>query len=297
MGESARKTIAVQGIDVPRLLYGTAWKEERTAELVGAALDAGFRGIDTANQRRHYHEAAVGEAITGAIGRGVVRRDELFLQTKFTYVEGQDARLPYDPEADHTTQVWQSFRSSLEHLGVERIDAFLLHGPRSRRGLSEADLEVWRTMEDLQREGGARLIGVSNVTAGQLAELCGIAEVPPALVQNRCFARLGWDREVRAVCREKGVVYQGFSLLTANLTELSSPTILRLAAGHGKTAAQIAFRFAIQLGMICLTGTTDPRHMRDDLDVFDFELSEGEIAAIEGSGLAGTARPSASGTR
>ena len=273
-------TVTVQGVETPALLYGTAWKEERTRPLVEAALAAGFRGIDTANQRRHYHEAAVGEALAAAVGPGS-RREDLFLQSKFTYVEGQDARLPYDPNADLPTQVRQSLASSLEHLRTDRLDSLLLHGPRASRGLSRDDVAVWRTMEDLQREGRTRLVGVSNVTAGQLAALCELAEVRPAFAQNRCFARLGWDRETRAVCRAEGVAYQGFSLLTANPREIASESVRRIAAELGRTPAQVVFRLALQLGMVCLTGTTDPRHMREDLEVHGFALSAQQVAELE----------------
>lgn len=277
------KTATVQDVEVPTFVYGTAWKEEATKGLVKEALAAGFRGLDTANQRRHYHEAGVGAALREALVEGRVTRDELFLQTKYTYVEGQDARLPYDPAADCPTQVRQSFQSSLDHLGVGRLDSFVLHGPRTRPGLSPDDREVWRTMEELQREGRTRLIGVSNVTAEQLETLCELAEVAPAFVQNRCFARLGWDRDVREICRTEGILYQGFSLLTANRAELASPGVARIAADHGKTVPQVIFRFALQLGMICLTGTTSPEHMRDDLAVYDFELSNEQIRTIEQS--------------
>lgn len=271
----------VQGVPVPPYLYGTAWKEDETERLVAEALAAGFRGIDTANQRRHYHEAGAGAAVRKALESGTLSRDDLFLQTKFTYVESQDQRLPYDPAAPAAAQVRQSFASSLEHLGIDRIDAYLIHGPRARRGLADDDLEVWRTMEELHHEGALRLIGVSNVTARQLAVLCEQARVRPAFVQNRCFARTGWDREVREVCRREGVVYQGFSLLTANVAELRSAPVRAIAAKHGKTLAQVAFRFALHLGMICLTGTTDPEHMREDLEVFGFELSDHEVETIE----------------
>src|SRR5688572_3904647 len=114
--------------EVPPLLYGTAWKEDATSSLVAQALEAGFRGIDTANQRRHYHEVGVGEALKAAFVQGL-DRDALFLQTKFTYVHGQDHRLPYDPKAPPAKQVEHSFASSLEHLGTDRLDAYLLHGP------------------------------------------------------------------------------------------------------------------------------------------------------------------------
>lgn len=275
------RTVTVQGVDVPGFLYGTAWKEERTEALVRGALAAGFRGIDTANQRRHYHEAGVGAALARAGEAGGPGREELFLQTKFTYAEGQDHRLPYDPAADFPTQVRQSFARSLEHLGVERLDGYLLHGPRTRAGLSDGDVEIWRTMEELHDGGGTRLIGVSNVTAAQLVALCGLARVRPAFVQNRCFARAGWDREVRRVCAAEGVVYQGFSLLTANRAELAGPAVRRIAAAHGRTVPQVIFRFALHLGMICLTGTTDPAHMREDLAALDFDLADEEVAAIE----------------
>lgn len=274
-------TVEARGVETPALLYGTAWKEERTRPLVEAALAAGFRGIDTANQRRHYHEAAVGEALAAAAAQGIGRED-LFLQSKFTYPEGQDARLPYDPSAALPAQVRQSLSSSLEHLGTDRLDSYLLHGPRASRGLSRDDVVAWRTMEDLQREGRTRLVGASNVTAAQLAALCELAEVRPAFVQNRCFARLGWDRETRAVCRAEGVVYQGFSLLTANRRELASAPVRRIAAELGRTPAQVVFRLALQLGMVCLTGTTDPRHMREDLEVHGFALSAEQVAELEG---------------
>lgn len=278
---SMTPTRSIQSVEVPTFLYGTAWKEERTEGLVREALAAGFRGFDTANQRRHYYEAGVGAALQRALEAGEVSRDDLFLQTKYTYVEGQDQRLPYDPQADVSTQVRQSFASSLDHLGVERIDSLVLHGPRTRQGLSPGDREVWRTMEDLQQEGQVGLLGVSNVTAEQVAALCETARIPPAFVQNRCFARLGWDRDVRHVCRQEGVVYQGFSLLTANRAELSSPPCRSLAERHGKTVPQIVFRFALELGMIPLTGTTDPEHMRQDLAVYDFELPAEDVETLE----------------
>src|ERR1700730_13967877 len=222
---------------LPPFLYGTAWKEERTEALVIEALAGGFRGIDTANQRRHYYEAGVGNAIR----KSQLPREALFLQTKYTYAEGQDHRLPYDPAADYPTQVRQSFDSSLAHLGVEGLDSYLLHGPRTRSGLSQIDREVWRAMEDLQRENRTRMIGISNVTGDQVALLCDLAEVRPAFVQNRCFARMGWDREVREVCKREGVVYQGFSLLTANVAELASPQIRQIAITHHATVPQVIF--------------------------------------------------------
>ena len=276
------RRLTVAGAQVPSFLYGTAWKELETERLTRLAIEAGFRGIDTANQRRHYHEAGVGAAIRAAIADGLVTRDELFIQTKFTSVGGQDQRLPYDPRADVATQVRQSFASSLEHLGVERIDSYVLHGPSSGIGLNASDLAVWAAMEALHAAGQTRFVGVSNVDLDQLALLCERAKVPPAFVQNRCFARNGWDAEIRAFCRERNIVYQGFSLLTANIAHLRTPAFARIVSRVGRTPAQVVFRFALQVGMQPLTGTTDPAHMREDLGMYDFELSAEDVRLLEG---------------
>ena len=268
-------------LKLPSLVYGTAWKEDETERLTLLALEAGFRGIDTANQRKHYHEAQVGSAITKALGRGLCERAALFVQTKFTSVDGQDHRLPYDPKADAATQVEQSFKRSLEHLQLETIDSYILHGPTTRTGLARYDLEVWRAMEALQNRGATRYIGVSNIALDQLTELCERAYVAPAFVQNRCYARTGWDRELRHFCTERSIVYQGFSLLTANRTELAKPAFSSLCKRLGKTAAQVVFRFAVQQGMQPLTGTSDPVHMREDLGIFDFTLGTDDLHLVE----------------
>jgi len=278
-------TLTLSGVAVPTFLYGTAWKEDATEGLVTAALEAGFRGIDTANQRRHYHEAGVGQALAHAFESGTVSREDLFLQTKFTFPPGQDHRLPYDPDAPAAEKVRQSFASSLEHLGVETLDAYVLHGPLTRHGLTPEDWEAWGAMEELHREGRTRLLGASNMTASQLAELCENARVPPVMIQNRCFARLGWDAEVRRVCAEKDVVYQGFSLLTANRYELGLPPVQELAARHEATVPELVFAFARDLGMIRLTGTTKAEHMALDLGCDRIELSPEEIRTLEGIGI------------
>ena len=267
--------------EIPALLNGTAGKEEETERLTRLAIESGFRGIDTANQRKHYFEAGVGAAVASAIRDDVVRRDELFLQTKFTYRDGQDHRLPYDPRADLTTQVRQSFASSLEHLQVETIDSYVLHGPSRMRGLSDADREVWRAMEELHRSGKTRFLGASNISLDQLEELVDNADVRPQFVQNRCFARTGWDAAVRAFCRTEGIVYQGFSLLTANIAELRSPAFREIVSRAGGTPAQVVFRFAQQVGMLPLTGTTDDAHMREDLAAAELDLSPEDLVRIE----------------
>jgi diketogulonate reductase-like aldo/keto reductase len=275
------RTRIVQGVTVPAFLYGTAWKEERTEELTRTALDAGFRGIDTANQRRHYFEAAAGDAVNAAIAKGQFDRGAIFLQTKFTHRGGQDHRLPYDPAASPAQQVEQSFASSLSHLHTDYLDSYVLHGPSTRRGIAAEDWSIWRAMEALQRAGKARLIGVSNVSLEQLSLLHRDAAIKPAFVQNRCYASTGWDRDVRAFCNEHGIVYQGFSLLTANRAVVGGPIVRKLAQRMGRSAEQIVFRFALEVGMIPLTGTSDATHMRQDLECQDFQLASPDVSAIE----------------
>jgi diketogulonate reductase-like aldo/keto reductase len=271
----------IEGARVPRILYGTAWKEQMTQSLTQLALQQGFRGIDTANQRRHYDETAVGRAISASATSGLVVREDLFLQTKFTFRQGQDERLPYDPQAPIPLQVEQSFASSLEHLGTDVIDSYVLHGPTQRVGLAPPDWAAWRAMEALHDSGRARMLGVSNVTLEQLQRLCGEARVRPRFVQNRCYAVRGWDRGIRDFCKANDLVYQGFSLLTANRDALAHAEMSRMAKRYDRTVSQIVFRFALDVGMMVLTGTTDANHMRADLDVFDFALAPEDVARIE----------------
>ena len=265
----------------PDFLYGTAWKEERTAALVELALRAGFRGIDTANQRRHYFEAGVGEGLTAAYRSGVVTRADLFLQTKFTYRPGQDDRLPYDPAAKLSVQVAQSMASSLQHLGTDYVDSFVLHGPSSGYDWADADVEVWEAMKNARDTGRTRLLGVSNVSVRHLHQMEAMGIELPTFVQNRCYARLGWDRDMRLFCRERKIVYQGFSLLTANVEVLRHPLVNDLARRASATPAQVVFAFARAIGMLPLTGTSDAEHMRQDLASAGLKLSEDAVRQIE----------------
>jgi diketogulonate reductase-like aldo/keto reductase len=265
-------------------MYGTAWKKEATTKLVQLAVAAGFTAIDTANQLIHYQEALVGEALL-ALARQGVARDRLFLQTKFTPTNGQDHRTPYDASAPLTAQVTQSFDSSLAHLHSDYLDSYVLHGPYQRQGLGAADWEVWAAIEGLYRSGKTKMVGISNVTAEQLTQLCAKAAVKPMMVQNRCYAALGWDKEVREICRTHGIIYQGFSLLTANREVFSDPSIRAIAQRLGTGLAQVVFRFAMQIGMLPLTGTTNPQHMKDDLQAEQLTLTAEDMQVIETVGM------------
>jgi len=271
---------AYNQVPIPSFMYGTAWKKEATTQLVQQAVTAGFRAIDTANQLIHYQEALVGEALLALAKQGITR-DMLFLQTKFTPVNGQDHRTPYDAKAGLTTQVRQSFDSSLAHLHTDYLDSYVLHGPYQRRGLGDADWEVWAAIEGLYESGKTKMIGISNVTAGQLAQLCEQAKHKPMVVQSRCYAALGWDKEVRAICQAHSIIYQGFSLLTANREVLADPAVRTIATRLGTGGAQVIFRFAMQIGMLPLTGTTNPQHMKDDLQAEQLTLTAEDLQRIE----------------
>lgn len=266
---------------VPDFLYGTAWKEDRTATLTELALRAGFRGIDTANQRRHYHEAGVGEGLAAAYRAGIATRDDLFLQTKFTYQRGQDHRLPYDPSASFAEQVAQSLASSLDHLATDHVDSFVLHGPSSGYDWADADAEVWEAMRKERDSGRTRVLGVSNVSLPHLEQMESAHSELPAFVQNRCFARLGWDREVRAFCSEHKIIYQGFSLLTANPEVVQHPPLIALAREMNATPAQIVFSFARAVGILPLTGTSSAVHMKEDLASLALTLPPELVQAME----------------
>jgi diketogulonate reductase-like aldo/keto reductase len=266
---------------IPDFLYGTAWKEDRTATLTELALHAGFRAVDTANQRRHYNEAGVGEGLRTAYRAGIATRADLFLQTKFTYPRGQDHRVPYDPAASVTVQVAQSLASSLEHLATDHVDSYMLHGPSSSYDWTDTDAEVWDAMRKERDAGRTRLLGVSNVSLSHLQQMEAAHAELPVFVQNRCFARLGWDREVRLFCHQRKIIYQGFSLLTANPEVLQHPPLIALAAQLNATPAQVVFSFARAVGVLPLAGTSSPEHMKQDLASLKLTLPPDVWRAIE----------------
>lgn len=271
-------TNSASGVRMPGIIYGTAWKENRTAELVELAITMGFRGIDTACQPKHYDEPGVGEGLARCLKRGV-SRDSLYLQTKFTPLAGQDpARVPYDPKASLAQQVAQSCDASLRNLGTEYLDGLLLHSPLQQ---PEATLEAWRAMEALFHTGSVRQLGLSNCyDPAHFLRVWQEAEVKPSVLQNRFYADTGYDRELRAYCSENGVIYQSFWTLTANPKLLADSTVTGLAARYGRTPAQILFRCLTQIGIVPLTGTSREAHMREDLAIFEFELEGKEVAAV-----------------
>jgi diketogulonate reductase-like aldo/keto reductase len=266
-------------LQVPRILYGTAWKKNDTERLVRLAIQCGFRGIDTACQPKHYDEGGVGSGVKACVSAGI-SRGELYLQTKFTPVAGQDPRrCPYDAEVSLPEQVVQSFHVSLQNLRTDYLDCLLLHSPMPTMAQT---LVVWREFEALAETGAVHQLGISNCyRLADLSALYDCARVKPAIVQNRFYAEAGYDREIRAFCRQRRIVYQSFWTLTANPHLLSNVAITALAATHRQTPAQILFRYLTQIEVVPLTGTRSESHMVEDLAIFDFELTEAQQRAVE----------------
>jgi len=266
------------GVKVPAIVYGTAWKGEATAQWVQLALSRGFRGIDTACQPKHYHQPGVGKGISAGVNG--LRREDLYVQTKFTSLSGQDpARIPYDAKAPLAQQIEQSFAASQTELHTDYIDALILHSPMPSAAQT---LEAWRTMETLVDGGGVRQLGISNCyELSTLRTLYEAARIKPAIVQNRFYADSGYDIALRRFCRERGVIYQSFWTLTANPKLLAHKTVKSLAEHYRRTPAQVLFRYLTQEGVVPLTGTRNAAHMDEDLAIFGFALEVDERARID----------------
>ena len=239
---------------LPTFLYGTAWKEDRTAPLVELALREGFRGIDTANQRRHYFEAGLGEGLAAAYRAGLVTRADLFLQTKFTYQRGQDHRLPYDPAAKLSVQVAQSMASSLEHLATDYVDSFVLHGPSSGYDWTDDDGEVWEAMRKERDAGRTRHSASAMFRSSYLQQMASPA---------RCEFLTAFVSRTGASPAQGGIARcEHFAAITRLRIRDSrcSPRIRRccqhqpliaLARKLAATPAQVVFSFARAVGMRC----------------------------------------------
>jgi len=266
-------------VKMPALIYGTAWKKEHTADLVVQAVLNGFRGIDTACQPKHYEELLVGEAIRRLKDHGIVR-EELFIQTKFTPLQGQDPqRIPYDPKDPLEMQVANSFEVSKHNLGTDYVDSLVLHSPL----FPYANLvRVWNAMEAIYNSSGARQLGISNCYDLELLQrLYFDADVKPSVVQNRFYSESGYDVELRQWCDEQGIIYQSFWSLTANPHILGSKAVVDLAQKYDKTPAQIVYRYLTQIRIVPLIGSTSQQHIKEDLEIFSFELTSDEMMGIQ----------------
>jgi len=260
------------------MIYGTAWKKEETTRLVKLAISSGFKAIDTACQPKHYREDLVGIALTNAIEDGI-KRDDLFIQTKFTPISGQDLNnMPYLSSDDILTQLEKSFYTSKKNLNVDFIDSYLIHSPFSP---IEDLVKVYRTMEEFVQNGEVGQIGISNCYDFKLLRyLYDIAKVKPKVIQNRFYSESSYDKEIRNFCKQKNITYQSFWSLTGNPHLLKSKLLVELAAKYNKTPEQVFYKFLNQIDITPLNGTTSQIHMLEDLDISSFTLESLEIDSI-----------------
>ena len=216
----------------PFLVYGTAWKKERTAEYVNQAVHSGFRFIDTACQPKHYNESGVGEGWSTAASELKLPREEFYIQTKFTPYPGQDPNnVPYDPESTLEEQVQTSLTESLKNLKTDYLDCLVLHSPLNTM---EQTMQVWRTMESFVDDGKVRRLGLSNSNFMQFSTLYEMARIKPSVAQNRFHAETRFDTKLRHFCEKHSIWYQSFWTLTANRHALRhNPEIQKLAEEHG----------------------------------------------------------------
>ncbi|KAI1210423.1 Aldo/keto reductase [Annulohypoxylon truncatum] len=260
---------------MPKMLYGTAWKEEKTSEYVYKALKAGFRGIDTAAQPLHYKEPLVGAAVRQAIAEGIVKRSDLFLQTKFTPLSGQDlGDLPYDASAPVVEQVHSSIAYSLRNFHCvdseePYIDSLVLHSPL---GTFEDTMTVWKTLE-MYVPHQIRQLGISNASIRYVNWLCTLPEITvrPACVQHRFYAANLWERDLRAYLRQEGIVFQAYWVLSGNPLLYTFPPLQRVAAHAGVELPIALYSLVLGLGgTAVLDGTTKEAHMKEDLEGTQF---------------------------
>ncbi|KAK7692408.1 hypothetical protein QCA50_004033 [Cerrena zonata] len=265
-----------------RIIYGTAWKKERTTALVVSAVLNGFRAIDTACQPKHYREDLVGEALGILQDKHRIKREDLFIQTKFTPIGGQDKTqpLPYDPSNRLETQINTSFQKSLENLRTTYLDSLLLHSPLNTLAQT---VTAWKTLMALQDSGKVKFIGVSNtydVAVLETLERIGGRRVQ--IVQNRWFEGNQWDKEVLEYCRKNDVQYQSFWTLTGSPNLLAHPELQSFAKRKGLTTAQVLYRLAQSRGVTPISGTTQETHMQHDIAAEDIKLDGADTSVFDG---------------
>ncbi|KAL7552100.1 hypothetical protein ACHAWF_015312 [Thalassiosira exigua] len=260
---SAKNMIATER---PYLIYGTAWKKDATADLVFKAIRAGFRFIDTACQPKHYDEPAVGYGLKIASDQLGLKREDLFLQTKFTSVKGQDPHnIPYMADASLENQVRQSVHASLRNLKTSYIDSLVLHSPMPKM---EDTFKVWSVFESLVKEGRVRQLGISNCYEyEQFQQIYNRAMVKPKVLQNRFYEKSGFDVELRRLCKTLGVQYQSFWTLTGNRQALASREWKAKAQEKGLTPQTLMYAYMMTRGHTPLSGTKDEGHMEEDVQI------------------------------
>ncbi|KAF2194000.1 aldo-keto reductase-like protein [Zopfia rhizophila CBS 207.26] len=259
----------ISGRSEPSFIYGTAWKKNQTSRLVKEALIAGFRGVDTAAQPRHYQENLVGNALREAYREGIVKRGDLYVQTKYTTPAGQDLNnMPYHPLDPLETQIHTSVASSLRNLRPNEdsdedsyIDCLLLHSPLPT---IEQTLEAWKLLESYVPHK-IRNLGISNVTLPILQSIYEKSSIKPSVVQNRFYPDTKYDVPLRDFCQKRNISYQSFWTLTGNPKLLKSEAVAMLAASAKVSGSLALYSLVVDLGIIVLNGTSSVQHMEEDL--------------------------------
>ena len=255
-------TVALNdGTALPVIGLGTVQSEgEDMAATVTAALDSGYRLIDTA--LRYETEPGVGRAVAASS----VPREDILITTKIP------GRLHGYDEAK------ESARTSLDNLGVDYIDLLLIHWPLPKL---DKYIDTWRAMIDLQKEGVVRSIGVSNFTVAHLDRLVSETSVVPSVNQVELHPYFP-QADLRAYHAEHGIVTESWSPLGRGSELLTAPPVAEAAAAHGVSAGQVVLRWHIQLGAVPLPKSSNPDRQKQNLDIFGFELTDDEMAAISG---------------
>lgn len=258
MGETPAITLN-NGVTIPQIGFGVFQiPESETAAAVTSAIEAGYRSIDTAAIYRN--ESGVGAALKSA----GVPRDDLFVTTKvWNNDQGYDETL-------------RAFDASLARLGLDRLDLYLIHWPTPKHGKY---LDTWRALESLLADGRVRAIGVSNFLPEHLTAVAGLGGTVPAVNQIEVHPALQ-QRAAQEAGTALGVVTEAWSPL-AQAAVLSDPVVVRIADAHARTPAQVVLRWHVQQGRIVIPKSVTPARIRENLAIFDFELSADDLAAID----------------
>ncbi len=246
------------GIIVPQFGLGVykAQEGEEVEQAVMTALEVGYRLIDTAAVYRN--EEGVGRAIAAS----GLPRDEIFITTKlWNDDQGYDTARP-------------AFERSLQRLGLEYVDLYLLHWP-----VSGKYVDSWRALEEIYKDGQSRAIGVSNFMPQHLDKLIAETEVVPAVNQIELHPYLT-QNETRNYCDDKGIVVESWSPIMRAGEILDNPVIVDIAGKYNKTAAQVILRWHIELGLVVIPKSVTPERIRSNIDIFDFELTQDEVNRI-----------------
>jgi len=249
------------GAEIPQLGLGVFQvPPEETGRIVAQALDAGYRSIDTA--AAYKNEAAVG----AAIAHSALERSELFVTTKrWNAAQGYEETL-------------KAFDDSLARLQLDYVDLYLIHWPVPSIGLY---VEGWRALIDIAASGRSRAIGVSNFNAEHIEELIEATGVAPAINQVELHPGFA-QAPLRELHQRHGIVTESWSpLAQADPKLLADPAIIEVATAHDKTPAQVVLRWHVQLGCVVIPKASSPARLKENISIFDFELSAAEIAGID----------------